>query len=268
MELLGAPCHSGGAKGVRLVGSEVLVEDLLEAGEDVGVGFLAGYELAVVETVAVIEKQLNGRGDDDVAMRISSLADLIIDLAEAVNDGLALLQGEVKRLADIVGEEVIILDGASERGAAEQLGAEVEAPPLGDECGAVGGMAEHLARGDEDKGVFLEVVFMAAIGDIVGALHVLEVYDIHAEILAAVGDGAVDEVLVYHVDEGVTVGHAPQLVEVSHGGHVNNLVCRHCYFAFTIVVTNIANNFGLQEGIGKSCNGISNKYSWRASVRE
>ena len=96
MHLVGTPCHGGCAEALGIVRHEIAVEQRLEACEDVLVRPLARDELAVVEAVAVVEEQLDGRGDDGVAVAVGAVPYLVVNLAKAVDDGLALLKRQVE----------------------------------------------------------------------------------------------------------------------------------------------------------------------------
>ena len=55
-ELVGAILHCGQAKGILEAVLEIVAEQAVEADEDVGVLYLPGDELAVVETLAEVER--------------------------------------------------------------------------------------------------------------------------------------------------------------------------------------------------------------------
>lgn len=59
MQLPGTPRYGGSSQTFGLVRCEVVIEQFLEMGQNVLVGFLAGDELAVVETGAVIQEQFD-----------------------------------------------------------------------------------------------------------------------------------------------------------------------------------------------------------------
>lgn len=92
MHLVGTPCHGGRAEALGIVRHEIAVEQRLEACEDVLVRPLARDELAV----AVVEEQLDGRDDDGVAVAVGAVPYLVVNLAKAVDDGLALLKRQVE----------------------------------------------------------------------------------------------------------------------------------------------------------------------------
>jgi len=62
--------HGGRADGAGLVVGVIVIEDFLEAREQVLVRLRAGPELAVVETLAVVQQQLYGRGDDQARVPV------------------------------------------------------------------------------------------------------------------------------------------------------------------------------------------------------
>lgn len=169
MQLVGTPCHGGRAEALGIVRHEIAVEQRLEACEDVLVRPLARDELTVVEAVAVVEEQLDGRGDDGVAVAVGAVPYLVVNLAQTVDDGLALLKRQVEGLANVVREERVILDVAAELRSTQQFGTEIEAPALGLICGAVGRIAEHLSWRYEHEGVLLIVILAAAVFQIIPA---------------------------------------------------------------------------------------------------
>ena len=65
-ELVGTILHSGQAEGQLELVLEIVTEQAVEADEDVGVLYLPGDELAVVETLAEVERQFDVAHKDGV----------------------------------------------------------------------------------------------------------------------------------------------------------------------------------------------------------
>lgn len=144
---LGAVLHGGKPRIERLFRSEVVVQNLLETGEDVLVGNLAARdELPVVEARAVVEQHLDVVDDERAAVSVGGLLQLVADVAQALDDRLPLLLREVQRLAHLVGEEGVAADVAPELRAAQQVGMEEQGPPLGLELHAPVVDADALPR--------------------------------------------------------------------------------------------------------------------------
>lgn len=75
-------------------------------------------------------------------------------------------------------------------------------------------MSEYLPRRDEDKRVFLIVIFLTSLGDIVGAHHFFEENHIHAHIFAAVGYGSGDFLSLNDIHVRVAGRDAPVFIVV------------------------------------------------------
>ena len=79
-----------------LIRREIVVQQSFERTERILVLFFAGNELSVIETDAIVEQQLDGRSNNQVAVAICLVICLLIDFCQAVDDGLLLLLGEMQ----------------------------------------------------------------------------------------------------------------------------------------------------------------------------
>lgn len=263
MQLVGTPCHGGRAEALGIVRHEIAVEQRLEACEDILVRPLARDELAVVEAVAVVEEQLDGRGDDDVAVAVGAVPYLVVNLSQTVDDGLALLKRQVEGLAHVVREERVVLDVASERRSAQQFGTEIEAPALDLICRAVGGITEHQSGRYEHEGVLLIVILAAAVFQIVGAPHVLQEYDVQADVLAAVRYRLRHLRAFKHVHKRMAAGQSPIRIIVAHCFDVNNLV----HSRLSLVCKDTAKNNIFPDNSGQSVKVICQSVIWISVFR-
>ncbi len=73
MQLVGTPCDGGSTYALRLVRLKIAIKEFLEMCENVFVCSLAGDELAVIKTSAVIQEQLDGRCYDGIAVPVRSV---------------------------------------------------------------------------------------------------------------------------------------------------------------------------------------------------
>ena len=202
-ELPGAVAHRRQAERLRQVRSEVIVQDTLEAGEDVLVGNLAAREeLPVVEARAVVEQHLDVVDDERAAVLVDGVLQLVEDVPHAVDDRLPLLLRKVQRLAHLVGEEGIAADVASELRAAQQIGMEEQRPTLRPVGPSVVLHAEELSGRQADERPGLVVVGLTAV-DQIAAIHLLEEYGIETEHVQLRPHGRLQLRKVHHADQRV-----------------------------------------------------------------
>lgn len=76
--------------------SEIVVQQGFERTERILVLLFAGNELPVIKTDTIVEQQLDGRSNNQVAVAICLVICLLIDFCQAVDDGLLLLLGEMQ----------------------------------------------------------------------------------------------------------------------------------------------------------------------------
>ena len=131
---------------------QVAVDGAVEACYGVGVGLVAGDELAVVEAAAVAQQQVDGVAYDVFAVFVDAPAQLVLYAAQASPDDLLLAARYVERLVLAVLEEGVFLQPRAERGAAYE--ARVEDQHLA----VVGFKVDGLTRGDEEQRAVGEVV--------------------------------------------------------------------------------------------------------------
>ena len=129
--------------------SEIVVQQGFERTERILVLLFAGNKLPVIETDAIVEQQLDGRSDNQVAVAICLVIRFLVDFCQAVDDGLLLLLGEVQRFIGGIGEKSIILHMAAERRASQQVGMKQQTPARTGKSRSVGFMSEHLPRSDK-----------------------------------------------------------------------------------------------------------------------
>ena len=151
------------AHGLALL--EVGLDVLLEGRENVGVFLVACDELAVVESLAVVQDELDAVGDDGLRVLVDGLLHLEADGPECVGEHLPLALAEVERLSGVVVEEMVTADALAQRRAVDEVGREEEALRV---RGAVllllGHVdAHHLPWGEAHDGALLVVVFLAAV---------------------------------------------------------------------------------------------------------
>ena len=147
--------------------SEIVVQQGFERTERILVLLFAGNKLPVIETDAIVEQQLDGRSNNQVAVAICLVICLLIDFCQAVDDDLLLLLGEMQCYIGGIGEKSIILHMAAERCAPQQVGMEQQTPARTGESRPVGFMSEHLPRSEKHQRIFLKIVGASAIGQIV-----------------------------------------------------------------------------------------------------
>ena len=102
MELVSAPCHRRQSKLLRFAGTEIIVQQRMEAGQHIAVKDGTGGELAVLETEAVAQQHLNVGNYDTPAVLVKGVPEFLFYLTEAVEDGLPFASGHVQRLVHFV----------------------------------------------------------------------------------------------------------------------------------------------------------------------
>ena len=106
-EFVGAILHGGQAEGQLEFVLEIVAEQAVEADEDVGVLYLPGDELAVVETLAEVERQFDVAHEDGVLKFVRLSREFLTHLAHQGGKDVVLLIGHVQGFVDAVIEEGI-----------------------------------------------------------------------------------------------------------------------------------------------------------------
>ena len=109
-ELVGAILHGGQTEGQLDLVLEIIAKQAVEADEDVGVLYLSGDELAVVETLAEVERQFDVAHEDGVLKFVRLSREFLTHLAHQGGKDVMLLVGHVQGFVDAVIEEGIFLD--------------------------------------------------------------------------------------------------------------------------------------------------------------
>ena len=89
---------------------KIIAQQAVEADKNVGVLYLAGDELAVVETLAEIECQFYVAHEDGGLKLVRILAQFLTNLAHQGGEDVVLLIGHVQGFVDTVIKERILLD--------------------------------------------------------------------------------------------------------------------------------------------------------------
>ena len=79
----------------RLAGVEIIVQQFLETGQQVGIDFFTGNELAFIEACAIVQQQLNIDTDQCLAMIVYRMIEFFRYLVETVEDDVPFPFGEV-----------------------------------------------------------------------------------------------------------------------------------------------------------------------------
>ena len=119
--LVGQLLHSGQSLALWAARGEIVGEHGFKAGEDVMVLVLAGDELAVVEARGIVEQHLDSIDDELARVAVDGVAQFVADALEAALYQRTLLLRQMQRLVDFVVEEGVVLDGAGQRRALQQV---------------------------------------------------------------------------------------------------------------------------------------------------
>ena len=109
-QLVGAILHGGQAEGQLELVLEILTEQAVEADKNVGVLYLSGDELAVVETLAEVECQFYVAHEDGGLKLVRFLSQFLANLTHQGRQNVVLLIGHVQGFVDTVIKERILLD--------------------------------------------------------------------------------------------------------------------------------------------------------------
>ena len=187
-QFVGAILHGGQAEGLLEFVLEIVAQQAVEADEDVGVLYLSGDELAVVETLAEIERQFDVAHEDGVLKLVRILAQFLTNLTHQGGEDVVLLVGHVQGFVDAVIEEGIFLDAPFQREAVQQVGVEQECPARQHHPLAVVLLATHLSGSHADDRPFLVIILAASVCQVYLRL-IVEEDAVHAVIVQAVAHG-------------------------------------------------------------------------------
>ena len=187
-QFVGAILHGGQAEGQLEFVLEIVAQQAVEADEDVGVLNLAGDELAVVETLAEIERQFDVAHEDGVLKLIRFLSQFLTNLTHQGGEDVVLLVGHVQGFVDAVIEEGIFLDTPFQREAVQQVGMEQERPARQHHPLAVVLLAAYLPGSHADDRTLLVIILAAAVCQVYLRL-IVEEDAVHAVIVQAVAHG-------------------------------------------------------------------------------
>ena len=185
----------------------ITLQQLVKPHQYVGVLYLAGEELAVVETLAEIQYQFDVAHDDGILQLVMLLPQLFAHLAHQRGKDVVLFVGHMEGFIDTVIKERVILDGLLQWSAVQQVGMEQERPARQHHFLAIVLLAAHLSGSHTDDRTFLVVVLAAAVSE-VNICLVVEKDAIHAVIVQAVTHGRhlrivndADQRMLFHVSE-------------------------------------------------------------------
>ena len=222
-EPVGAILHGGQAERQLELVLEIVAQQAVETDEDVGVLNLAGDELAVVEPLAEVERQLDVADEDGLLQFVGLPRKLLPYLAHQRDKEVVLLVGHVQGLVDTVVEEGILPDAPFEREAVQQVGMEQERPARNRHPFAVVLLAAHLPGSHAEQRPLVVIVLAAAIIEVhVGIVP--EEQPVHAVIVQAVAygrhlgivDDADQRVLLRASDVAAVIIHVPYLQNLAH----------------------------------------------------
>ena len=184
-EFVGAILHGGQAEGQLEFVLEIVAEQAVEADEDVGVLYLPGDELAVVETLAEVERQFDVAHEDGVLKFVRLSREFLTHLAHQGGKDVVLLIGHVQGFVDAVIEEGIFLDAPFQREAVQQVGVEQECPARQHHLLAVVLLAAYLPGSHTDDRTLLVIILATAVCQVYLRL-IVEEDAVHAVIVEAV----------------------------------------------------------------------------------
>ncbi len=187
-ELVGTILHGGQAEGQLELVLEIVAEQAVEADEDVGVLYLSGDELAVVETLAEVERQFDITHEDGSLKLVRILAQFLPHLAHQRNEDVMFFVGHVQGFIHAVVEKRILLDVPFERETMQQVGMEQKRPTGNRHPLAIILFAANLSGSHAEQRTFVIIVFAATIVQIhIGIVP--QEQPIHAVIVQAVAYG-------------------------------------------------------------------------------
>ena len=157
-DFVGKIFHRRSALGGRHAGVEIVVEQHLEFAQRAVVQLLAGYKLPLVEAHAIVEHHLDVGDDKRLRELVDRMLQLPLYLAHIVLQDYPLLRREVKRLVGGVGEEGILLNLLSQRGAEQKIGMEQQPYRLRQRTLLHPVHSHRLPRRETHHGVVVEVV--------------------------------------------------------------------------------------------------------------
>ena len=222
-EPVGAILHGGQAERQLELVLEIVAQQAVETDEDVGVLNLSGDELAVVEPLAEVERQLDVADEDGLLQLVGLPRELLPYLAHQRDKEVVLLVGHVQGLVDAVVEEGILPDAPFEREAVQQVGMEQERPARNRHPLAVVLLAAHLPGSHAEQRPLVVIVLAAAIIEVHAGI-VPEEQPVHAVIVQAVAygrhlgivDDADQRVLLRASDVAAVIIHVPYLQYLAH----------------------------------------------------
>ncbi len=187
-QFVGAILHGGQTEGQLEFVLEIVAEQAVEADENVGVFYLAGDELAVVESLAEVERQFDVAHEDGVLKLVRTLAKFLTHLAHQRNEDVVFFVGHVQGFIHAVVEKRILLDTPFERETMQQVGMEQERPTGNRHPLAVVLLAANLSGSHAEQRTFVVIVFAATIVQIHLGI-VPQEQPVHAVIVQAVAYG-------------------------------------------------------------------------------
>ena len=187
-ELVGTILHGGQAESQLELVLEIVAEQAVEADEDVGVLYLSGDELAVVETLAEVECQFDVAHEDGVLKLVRLLSQFLSNLAHQGRQNVMLFIGHVEGFVDTVIEEGIFLDAFFQWETVQQVGVKQECPARQHHLLAIVLLTANLSGSYADDSPLLVIILAAAVCQIYLRL-IVEEDAVHTVIVQAVTHG-------------------------------------------------------------------------------
>ena len=110
MQLVGTIAHSWKTGVLGLVGLKIVFQQYLELFQNSLVGILSCDILAVVEAGAIVQKQLDVGRNEQFAVLIGSLFELIPDFFKAIQNDFALFFGQVQGLLAFIRKKSVVIN--------------------------------------------------------------------------------------------------------------------------------------------------------------
>ena len=162
-QLVGAILYGRQTEGKLQPVLEIIPKQTLETDENVGVLYLAGQELAVVEPLAEIKHQFDVAYENGMLEFVRSLAKLVPYLTHERDQYVMFFIRHVQRFIDMVVEEGIFLDALFERETVQQVRMEKQSPSRNGHPFAVVFLASHLSGCHAQQCALVVVIFAAAV---------------------------------------------------------------------------------------------------------
>lgn len=119
-------------------------------------------ELTLIESLRIVEHQLNVRNNDLLAEAVDVALQFRANIGSNLHKQILFALGQVKRLMDIIAKEAVLAYVLAELKVAKQIGVEGQYKTIG--ARRVGSRAHHLVWRCELQHALLKVILVAAIG--------------------------------------------------------------------------------------------------------